>query len=97
MLKECYIDPPTRSIADLIHYRKRHLITRINVPKKHRGKGIASMLLKQIITDCPIGESLIIHPSPSDGLNYTELVAWYKRHGFVQQSDGELVYVKQRD
>lgn len=85
----CYVDAPTRSIADLCEYGTGMLLTRINVPREHRGKGHARALLKRILDDADNeGVTLWLEISPSDGLDYDQLEAWYRRRGFV----GHLIY-----
>lgn len=83
-MKSCYVDKATRSIADLCdYYGKGMLLTRINVPKASRGKGHASALLTRILDDADEeGVTLFLEISPSDGLDYSQLEAWYHRHGF---------------
>ena len=49
----------------------------------HRGRGIARKLLAEILADADAnGVTLWLEISPSDGLDYDQLKAWYKRHGF---------------
>lgn len=58
-------------------------ITRINVPRAHRGKGLASKLLNDFLEECNHKDITVwLEISPSDGLTYDELEAWYLRHGF---------------
>jgi GNAT superfamily N-acetyltransferase len=85
-VKTCYVDFEHRAIADLVspgELTPNWTITRINVPKKERGKGYGSALLKQILADADAeGVTLQLEPTPSDGLDYDELVLWYVRYGF---------------
>jgi len=85
-MKTCYVDRETRSIADLVapgELTFAWTITRINVPHRHRGQGLGSTLLKQILEDADRdGVVLALEPAPSDGLDYDALRAWYERHGF---------------
>lgn len=87
-MRVCYIDKETRAIADLDPPEnhlcgKGWLITRINVPFKQRGKGLARQLLKQILADADReGVRLFLYIVPSGGLVFEELEAWYMRHGF---------------
>ena len=69
------------------------LIPRINVPRYttpdgkqyFRGKGIATDLLDECVADADAEQvTLWLEVSPSDGLDYDQLVAWYTRHGFQQ-------------
>lgn len=79
-----YFDTDTRAIADLVEISPEHyLITRINVPRELRGRGLASELLQEIIEDADEeGVTLEIHPVSSGSLTRSDLVLWYKRHGF---------------
>lgn len=90
-MKTCYVDYQTRTIADLARAGELYpgwTITRINVPRAARGRGLASKILDEIIADADAeGVELWLEVSPSDGLNYIQLVDWYKRHGF-ESRDG---------
>lgn len=79
-----YIHRDSRSIADLNTMEDGVvLISRINVPARQRGQGIATDILNEIIKDAnDRGVTLILEPVPSGGLSYNQLVAWYERHGF---------------
>lgn len=89
-MKECYFDLETRVIADLIPPREEGsirpwLISRINVPHCHRGQGLGTKILSEILTDADAeGVWLELWPSPSGPLDYQSLVAWYTRHGFEE-------------
>lgn len=73
------------AIADLMEYNDGMLLTRINVPKTFRGKGIGSKLLKQIIDEADKEKvKLYLTISPSDGLDFEQLEKWYYRFGFRQ-------------
>lgn len=90
MMLTCYVDRDTRSIADLVHLEEDHtwLITRINVPAASRGLRRGSQLLKKITNDADgCGAILVVHPSPSGGLDFTQLCAWYERNGFKTNPD----------
>lgn len=83
-MRPVYMDMESRTIADLVEVSPNHyLITRINVPREVRGKGLASSLLKEIVEEADTeGATLEIHPVSSGGLTRKELVSWYMRHGF---------------
>lgn len=83
-MKSCYMIPDVRAIADVCdYYGIGRIITRINVPLEHRHKGYAHELLQQILDDADKEHiNLYLEISPSDGLTYQELEAWYMRHGF---------------
>jgi GNAT superfamily N-acetyltransferase len=94
-MKSCYVDYEHRGIADL--YPPGELtdcwtVTRINIPKEERGNGYGTALLKRILADADEeGVSLSLEPSPSGGLNYAQLVAWYRRHGFRMTVHGYMI------
>jgi GNAT superfamily N-acetyltransferase len=96
-VQTCYVDFDTRSIADLVspgELTSGWTITRINVPSYGdvRGKGHGTALLKRILADADAeGVELWLEPSPSDGLDYDQLVAWYKRHGFEMTELGYMI------
>jgi ribosomal protein S18 acetylase RimI-like enzyme len=89
-VKSCYVDYPTRAIADLCDYYGRGMIiTRINVPAAHRNNGVGSMLLQQILTDADAeGIKLWLEIQASDGLTRDQLQEWYERHGFEEVVTG---------
>jgi GNAT superfamily N-acetyltransferase len=76
------------AVADLVwHTKKTLMLTRINVPTPYRGQGHASKLLKQILADADAeGITIHLHASPSGGLDESQLIAWYERHGFVTKN-----------
>lgn len=55
-----------------------YLITRINVPKISRGRGLASKLLDADTEGIVLEE----HPMPSGGLTRKESASWYRQYGF---------------
>ena len=82
-MEPCYYDTEHNSIADLMDYQDGKLITRINVPREHRGQGLASRLMKRITADADRTRTkLYAWISPSDGLGRRALKAWYRRNGF---------------
>lgn len=87
VMQSCYIikvGPMRIAIADLCdYYGKGLIITRINVPRDYRGQGHARELLRQITADADkTHTTLFLEIMSSDGLNYDQLEAWYKRAGF---------------
>ena len=99
-MKECYFDPETRAIIDLVRERSLdgsilYQITRINVPAIHRGQKHGSKLLDQVLADADAEQvHLVLTPLPSGGLSRTALLAWYKRRGFAWKRDflGRYLY-----
>jgi len=97
-MHQTYIDGVHLGIADLVrlnpgemgvNFDNGWLLTRINIPKKHRGKGYASALLKRILADADKeAATLVLQISPSDGLQYEDLSRWYYRNGFSQHHTG---------
>lgn len=73
------------AVLDLCDYYGTGLIiTRISVPSACRGHGYASALLDECCSDADLDRiDLYLEISPSDGLDYYELEAWYGRRGFV--------------
>jgi ribosomal protein S18 acetylase RimI-like enzyme len=97
-MKLCYADKTTRAIADLFEgdamgfNAPSYVISRINVPKKHRGQGRATALLKQIMADADReGVTLYLEVTPSGGLDLDQLTRWYQRHGFRHMQTGSNV------
>jgi predicted GNAT family N-acyltransferase len=65
------------------YYGIGKMITRINVPMMHHGEGHGTKVLAQILKDADAEKvNLYLEISPSDGLDYYQLEAWYLRHGF---------------
>ncbi len=92
-MRPIYFIREANAIADVGLINDQYQIFRINVPRKYRGKGFGSRLLKQIIKDADSqGVRLMVGIVASDGLNYDQLEAWYKRHGFEQEE--ENIYVR---
>lgn len=82
------------AIADLSRFRKGYLMTRINVPRAFRGRGIGTELMQMILADADRTCSVIyIHPLAQDPAWQERLVAWYEKFGFraVPHRDGELI------
>jgi ribosomal protein S18 acetylase RimI-like enzyme len=99
-MRTCYFDAEHNAIADLVcpgELTAFWTITRINVPQKYRGqkqrgRGVGTKLLRRILADADAeGVELALEVSPSDGLDYVQLTAWYRRHGFRSTSFGYLV------
>jgi hypothetical protein len=93
-MRTVYVNPATRAIADLVRpgeLTPGWTITRINVPKKHRGKGEGRSLLRRICTDADVeGVTLYLEVLPSGGLDFNELTAWYGRYGFKTVLSGYM-------
>jgi ribosomal protein S18 acetylase RimI-like enzyme len=86
------LDSISLAVIDLVDYPDKGLIiTRINVPRKHRGKGIARELMKECLEEADnTGTNLWLEIQPSDGMSFDELKAWYHRLGFKGSSTGVL-------
>lgn len=96
-MKTCYFDLRTRVIADLIHGDllgfppDTMVISRINVPQSHRGKGLGTKILKEILKDADSERvKLVLEPLASGGLNRDQLISWYRRNGFIDSRKGFL-------
>lgn len=65
------------------YYGEGKIITRVNVPEAHRGKGLGSQLLKEVCDDASRENiTLFLEISPSGPLDYGQLHDWYVRYGF---------------
>lgn len=87
-------DPPGLAILDVAGPKsvKQLVLTRVNVPKKHRGNGHASTLLKMALEDADQeGITLVLGVVPSDGLDAETLTAWYLRNGFEVMEGNILI------
>lgn len=85
-MKSCYIDKTHRVIADTMpdHIEPVTWVNRINVPREHRGKRLGSAMLQRLCDDADLeGAILVLSPLSTGGLNGPQLVAWYKRYGFM--------------
>lgn len=87
-MKTTYVLKKYRAIADLVPLTSMEppgwLLTRINVPHQHRGCGVGTQLLLEVLKDADVEqETLYLEPASSGGLLQNELVEWYARHGFV--------------
>ena len=95
MIRSIYrkLDETSLAILDVSNYDGRnYIITRINVPAKHRGKGVASELLRECITLADETKTkLFLEISESDGLNRGQLEAWYRRYGFKGSPIGVMI------
>lgn len=87
----CFIEAEYRAIADLVTGGELFpgwTITRINVPREYRGKGVGTKLLNQIIAAADeAGNDLWLEIVPSGGLDFDELREWYARHGFRKSKE----------
>lgn len=77
------------------------LVSRVNVPAQHRGKGHGRQLMLQLTTWADREQQtlmLTVNPYADSPLKQAELTAWYLRCGFVQvvaQPAGLLVRLPQ--
>lgn len=85
------------AVLDCCPYgEKGVIITRINVPTPYRGRGYASMLLREVCRDADAeGINLFLEIVPSNdgtgtGLDYAALEGWYRRHGFRPVDNGPV-------
>lgn len=93
------LSPVHLAVLDTLSYvdaegNREEMLTRINVPEPYRGQGHASELLRQCCNRADTEQltlSLVIIPYPGEGgLNYTQLKAFYTRHGFVDDGSGMI-------
>ena len=82
------LSPTALAVLDTTnYYGQGAIITRINVPAAFRGRGIGSALLRRAIAHADEHQTtLFLEISPSDGLGFDELEAWYRRYGFCGHS-----------
>jgi predicted GNAT family N-acyltransferase len=98
-----YIDPDTRTIADVVKLsvlapadktvpENVYLITRINVPHLHRGKGHGTKILNRIIEDAD-REGVILYVTPLSSGRWSQraLKSWYSRHGFLDSTEEYMI------
>jgi GNAT superfamily N-acetyltransferase len=72
-----------------------HLITRVEVRAKHRGKGVASALMMKVLRDADreqVTLYLTVDPDGT-GLDFDSLWRWYERLGFkAWDDDGQSMW-----
>jgi GNAT superfamily N-acetyltransferase len=71
-----------------------HLITRINVPEKHRGQGHGREMLALACKRADaLGITLFLEPIPYSGspMNREQLIAWYTRSGFTETAHAGIL------
>ena len=86
--------PSALAVCDVVHDMDDNtwVITRINIPAAHRGKGIGSELLRNTCKDADrLGCILKLGLNPYGPLDREQLEAWYKRYGF--EWDDEHAYM----
>jgi len=90
-LKDCHyirINPCNMAILDMGDYEDGKMIYRINTPKNFRGRGYASTLLHEVLEECDKRKiPLYLEILPSGDMDYSQLMAWYMRCGFVRIDD----------
>lgn len=73
---------------------KTTMITRVSVPKEHRGKGVGTSLLKEAIEDADREcRTLLIEPLPysSTQEDKTRLIKLYTSLGFVEREHDYMI------
>jgi predicted GNAT family acetyltransferase len=98
-MRNCYIDYDHRGIVDLTNIGEMvpgtMTMTRINIPREHRGKGLGTALLKRVLDDADRDQVMItLEIMPSGPLNYDELRDWYARHGFSELSMYPGIFIR---
>jgi GNAT superfamily N-acetyltransferase len=81
-----YVDRETRSILDCqeLIADSLYMITRINVPREHRLKGVGTKLLQECMQQADEEKvDLCLLPKPSDGPGREVLATWYQHNGFM--------------
>jgi predicted GNAT family acetyltransferase len=86
------------AIADLYEgwgLKSTWMVSRVNVPEKHRGNGYGSILLKTVTNDADQeGITLRLEIFPSGQMSYEQLEAWYRRNGFEYIDKQHLSYLE---
>lgn len=86
------------AIIDLMEIEKnKFLVTRVSVPREHRGKGIGTELLNKVIKDADKEcATLLIEPQPYADTTMTKksLINYYKRFGFEYISEEDYMIRK---
>ena len=74
-------------------YPNWRIINRLNVPEAHRRKGIATELMQRECDDANLnGTTLILQVAPSGGMDFDQLVAFYRKFGFrTHQQSGMMI------
>lgn len=84
-MKICYFDAGTRSIIDLTPTGSAYMINRISVLPPHRGRGHASLLMRQVVDDADEEGAILqlsIEPGINSSMGFHALFRWYTRWGF---------------
>ena len=82
------------AVIDLVEVEKnKYLVTRVSVPREHRGKGIGTKLLKEVTKDADKEcSTLLIEPKPYDsGMTKESLINYYKIFGFEYISEEDYM------
>lgn len=68
-------------------------LNRVNVPRKHRGRGIGSALMQAFLESARKTKILriIVEPGGYDAADQERRVRWYEKHGFVKHEEGYYV------
>lgn len=79
-------NPVGLAVLDITdYYNEGQIITRINVPEAHRGRGIGNRLLKQCLTWADANNiTLWLEINAYGDMSYEQLQAWYERNGFKE-------------
>lgn len=77
-------NPIGLAVADLVMLDNgQMLMTRINVPSAHRGKGVGSRLLGEVTLKADEARcTVVLEVSPSGDMNRDDLISWFSRNGF---------------
>lgn len=85
-MRHTYASPQHAALADLVELETGEwLLTRVAVPRPHRGTGVARELLRRVLADADaegVTLRLSVVPYGNGGLERRELAEWYARHGF---------------
>lgn len=97
-MRHTYTDLEHQATACTIHIgtlmgHDTYLLSRLEVGRGHRGKGVASRLLRRVLSDADeegVQIALVVEPDGSIGsMDYESLQAFYERHGFREYEHGQ--------
>lgn len=97
-MRTCFViklSPVKIAIADLTFVDSKQYVTQINIPANFRGTGVGSKLLTEVVEEADrFSVDLYLGISPSDGLDFAALEAWYGRFGFVPYAEEAGLYIR---
>lgn len=85
MVDKCHI-----AVLDSSLFGEGLYLNRVNVPEKHRGRGIGSALMEKFKESSRHAghKYVIVEPGGYDPNDQQRRIKWYEKHGFVKQEEG---------